>query len=68
MDELYGQRAFPDGGSDPLVADDEDSGLTGLQRKWLSFEWPSRARIREEIAAGQVEPSFVERQPICDPF
>lgn len=73
MYELYGQRAFPDGGSDPLdgpmsrVADDEDPWLTGLQGKWLSFEWPpmARAPIRQEIAAGQVEPVFVEPQPIC---
>jgi hypothetical protein len=66
MDELYGQRAFPDGGSDSLdgplsrVAEDEDSRLTGLQGIWLSFEWPpgAGAPIREEIAAGQVEPRF----------
>ena len=75
MDELYSQRALPDGGRDPLdgsmsrVTDHEDSRLTGLQRKWLSFEWPpgARALIRKEIVAGQVESVFVEPQPICDP-
>ena len=75
MDELNGQRAFSDGGRDALdgpmarVADDENSGLAGLQRKWLSLEWPlwTRPPIREEIAAGQVEPVFVELQPIRNP-
>jgi hypothetical protein len=75
MDELDGHCALSDGGRDPLdgpmprVADDEDSGLAGLERKWLSLEWPLRTRppIREEIAAGQVEPVFVEAQPIRNP-
>jgi hypothetical protein len=76
MDELDGQRAFPDGGRYPLdgpmsrVADDEDSGLAGLQRKGLSFEWPPGAGppIREKITAGQVEPFVIEPKPICDPL
>jgi hypothetical protein len=76
LDELYGQRAFPDGGRDPFdgpmpgVADNENSRLTGLQRKWLSFEWPTRAGvpIRQEIVASQVEPVFIELKPVGNRF